>query len=354
MTASSIFRTLSGMRSSGGESTGAVSEMPPNDSWVAIDFETASIRGTPCAVAMVAVEDGVPTRRDRWLIRPPLFEFNPFNVALHGITPEMCRDAPGWAESLARIEEFRAGRPLVAHYAAYDIGVIRDACALAGVPWPTLAYACTVVLGRRLWPGLSSYSLPFLAARLGLAFEDHHDPLADAEAAATIGILATATAGVGGLMETVASVDALMGSLSAEAWSGCHLRPTGSGLVVPTSPSPGLHPDERSPIFGRTVSFTGELSIPRREAMQAVVDRGAVASRGVTRKTDLLVTGYQDLTKLAAGQSKSAKLRRAEELRTEGREVEIITERDLVVLLQAADAASEAGPDRSVAGAPVA
>jgi NAD-dependent DNA ligase len=88
--------------------------------------------------------------------------------------------------------------------------------------------------------------------------------------------------------------------------------------------------------------------------MQAVVDRGAVASRSVTRKTDLLVTGYQDLTKLATGQSKSAKLRRAEELRVEGREVEIITERDLVVLLQATDAASEAGPDRSVAGTPAA
>lgn len=336
------------------ENTGAPNTTSADDSWVAIDFETASIRGTPCAVAMVAVEDGVPARRDRWLIRPPLFEFNPFNVALHGITPEMCRDAPGWPESLERIEEFRAGRPLVAHYAAYDIGVIRDACALAEVPWPTFAYACTVVLGRRLWPGLSSYSLPFLAAWLGLAFEDHHDPLADAEAAATIGILAAATAGVVGLAETVASVDALMGSLSAEAWSGCHLRPTSSGLAVPMSPSSGAHPDERSPIFGRTVSFTGELSIPRREAMQAVVDRGAVASRSVTRKTDLLVTGYQDLAKLAAGESKSAKLRRAEELRAEGRDVEIITERDLIVLLQAADAASEAGTGRGGAGTPVA
>lgn len=338
----------------GSGNSGAVSAGSAKDSWVAIDFETASIRGTPCAVAMVAVEDGVPTRRDHWLIRPPLFEFNPFNVALHGITPEMCRDAPGWPESLVRIEEFRAGRPLVAHYAAYDIGVIRDACALTGVPWPTLAYACTVVIGRRLWPGLGSYSLPFLAARLGLAFEDHHDPLADAEAAAAIGILAATAAGVAGLLETIASVGALMGSLSAEAWSGCHLRPTSSGLAVPTSPSPGAHPDERSPIFGRTVSFTGELSIPRRQAMQAVVDRGAVASQGVTRRTDLLVTGYQDLAKLAAGQSKSAKLRRAEELQAEGREVEIITERDLVVLLQAADAASEAGPDCSVAEAPVA
>jgi hypothetical protein len=48
----------------------------------------------------------------------------------------------------------------------------------------------------------------------------------------------------------------------------------------------------------------------------------------------LLVTGFQDLTKLAAGESKSGKLRKAEKLQGEGREIEVITEGDLVNLLQ--------------------
>ncbi len=304
---------------------------------MAIDFETASVRGTPCAVAMVAVEGGRPVEWSGWLIRPPVFEFYPFNVALHGITPELCRDAPGWAESVAQIEDFRDGRPLVAHNASFDIGVIRDACKLAGVPQPTVSFACTLVIGRRLWPGLASYSLPFLCSHLGVAGEGHHDPRADTEAAAAICCAALEAAGVAGLEELLLSVHALMGSVSSGAWSGCHLREAGAS--IPTSPSAGAHPDERSPLFGRTVAFTGELSVPRRDAMQAVVDRGAVAGRGVTRKTQLLVTGLQDLTKLAAGQSKSAKLRRAEELRAEGREIEIITEADLITLLQEADAA---------------
>jgi DNA polymerase III epsilon subunit-like protein len=131
------------------------------DSWVAIDFETASVRGTPCAVGLVEVVDGIPRERTSWLIRPPIFEFWAFNVALHGITPEMCRDAPGWEESLAEIEAFRDGRPLVAHNAGFDIGVIRDACRKAGLPWPSFSYACTLVVGRRVWPGLTSYSLPY-------------------------------------------------------------------------------------------------------------------------------------------------------------------------------------------------
>jgi DNA polymerase-3 subunit epsilon len=75
------------------------------------------------------------------------------------------------------------------------------------------------------------------------------------------------------------------------------------------------------------------LAVPRREAQQAVVDCGAVASRGVTRHTDVLVTGFQDLTKLARGESKSAKLRRAEDLIAAGRDVEIIGESEFVLLL---------------------
>jgi DNA polymerase III epsilon subunit-like protein len=114
------------------------------DSWVAIDFETASVRGTPCAVGLVEVVNGIPGERASWLIRPPIFEFWAFNVALRGITPEMCRDAPGWEESLAEIEAFPDGRPLVAHNAGFDIGVIRDACRNAGLPWPSFSYVCTL------------------------------------------------------------------------------------------------------------------------------------------------------------------------------------------------------------------
>jgi DNA polymerase III epsilon subunit-like protein len=301
------------------------------ESWVAIDFETASVRGTPCAVGIVEVNGGQIGRSEGWLIRPPIFEFSQFNVALHGITPDMCRDAPDWATSLARIEEFRDGRPLLAHNAGFDIGVIRDACSLAEVPWPGLNYACSLVVGRRVWPGLDSYSLPFLASHLGAYGGNHHEASADAEMAARIGCLALDATEASTLAEMVASVQALMGSIGGGEWSGCHLRDVRS--AVPVEPSPGAVPREGHPLFEKTVAFTGALVIPRREAMQAVVDCGGVAAKGVTRKTDLLVTGFQDLTKLAQGHNKSAKLRKAQGLLAQGRAIEIVGESDFVKLL---------------------
>lgn len=302
-----------------------------DESWIAIDFETASVRGTPCSVGMVEVNGGRVSRSAGWLIRPPIFEFSPFNVALHGITPGMCRNAPDWAASLLRIEEFRDGRPLLAHNAGFDIGVIRDACNFTEIPWPELTYACSLVVGRRVWPGLSSYSLPFLAGHLGVYEGSHHDANADAEMAARIGCIALDATEASTLAEMVASVQALMGSIGGEEWSGCHLRDIRS--AIPVEPSPGAVLREDHPLFGKTVAFTGALVIPRREAMQAVVDCGGVAAKGVTRKTELLVTGFQDLTRLAQGQNESAKLRKAQDLLAQGWEIEIVGESDFVKLL---------------------
>jgi DNA polymerase-3 subunit epsilon len=266
-----------------------------------------------------------------WLIRPPIFEFSPFNVALHGITPDMCRNAPDWEKSLARIEDFRIGRPLLAHNAGFDVGVIRDACSLVEIPWPELTYACSLVIGRRVWPGLSSYSLPFLAGHLGVHEGRHHEAGADAEMAARIGCLALDATEASTLADMVASVRALMGSIGREEWRGCHLRDIRS--AVPTEPAPGAVPRQDHPLFGRTVAFTGALAIPRREAMQAIVDCGGVAAKGVTRETGLLVAGFQDLTRLAQGRSESAKLRKAQELVAKGQSIEIVGESDFVKLL---------------------
>ena len=160
------------------------------DSWVAIDFEAASSRGTPCSVGLIEVMSGRVVNRHSWLIRPPVFEFSDFNVALHGITPEMCEHAPSWEDSLVKILDIAAGRPLVAHNASFDVGVIRDACDLACVVRPGLRYMCTLVAARRIWPGLSAYSLPFLAAHLGLVAKSHHDAAEDAALAAQIALAA--------------------------------------------------------------------------------------------------------------------------------------------------------------------
>ncbi|MGI5138236.1 exonuclease domain-containing protein [Streptomyces sp. CA-106110] len=117
--------------------------------WVAIDFETANAyRGSPCVVGLTAVEDGHITDRMYTLIRPPAAHrhFDSYNTLVHGIRAADVESAPGWAEALQQILEFTAGRTLVAHNAAFDLGVLRDAGSsnLVGVRLPAApACGCT-------------------------------------------------------------------------------------------------------------------------------------------------------------------------------------------------------------------
>ena len=72
-------------------------------SWVAIDFETANaLRGSPCSVGLVKVKEGQIVEEWSSLIRPPdgRDHFDAFNTAIHGITADQVRDAPGWPETL--------------------------------------------------------------------------------------------------------------------------------------------------------------------------------------------------------------------------------------------------------------
>ena len=156
--------------------------------FAAIDFETAGpSAASACSVGVVTVEDGRVVDRVGWLIRPPAGHdaFSEWNIRIHGITPEHVVDAAGWADQMTDLLDAIGDRPVVAHNARFDMGVVRAACFASGVVTPPLDYFCSLRVARRTY-ALTSYRLPVAAMAAG--FEDfrHHDALADAEACAAI------------------------------------------------------------------------------------------------------------------------------------------------------------------------
>jgi len=156
--------------------------------FTAIDFETANGHASSaCAVGLVRVRDGRVVDRASWLIRPPAGhdEFLAFNIRIHGITPEMVADAWEWADQLGPLREFIGTDIAVAHNAGFDMGVIRQACAVTITPTPKLRYLCSVQVSRRTYD-LPSHRLPLAAEAAGFGEFAHHEALADAEACAAI------------------------------------------------------------------------------------------------------------------------------------------------------------------------
>ena len=298
----------------------------------AIDFETAnSFRGSPCAVGLVRVRDGEVVGTANWLMRPPAGydDFDTFNIALHGITPAMVRDEPRFAELLPEILAFVGGLPLVAHNAAFDVGVLRDACDVSGVPWPTVDYACSLVLARQTYE-LLSYSLPWVAEAAGAPLGAHHNPLADAAAAAAIVLDLARRREVATLPDLVRDSRCLIGHVGGDAWVGFHATWSGTGPL----PSPNPDADPSHPFYGREMAFTGALSsMSRAQAWSVIAERGATPAENVTKRTSILVVGFQDARKLRPGEALSAKARKAADLRAKGQAIEVMPEEDFFQLL---------------------
>ena len=91
----------------------------------------------------------------------------------------------------------------------------------------------------------------------------------------------------------------------------------------------GGNPD--GPLAGEEIVFTGALSITRREAAALAATLGCDVAASVKKTTTLLVVGDQDI-RLLAGNEKSAKHRKAEELVRGGQPIRFLKESDFLRL----------------------
>lgn len=304
--------------------------------FVVVDFETANERrGSPCSVGYAVVEDMQITDSGAFLIRPPEFRFAGFNVSLHRITPEMCESASPWPDAFERLLAIVNDRMVVAHYAPFDIGVIRDACAATNTQCPELRFACTRQVARMVWPGLGSYSLPDVVRVSGAATFNHHDAESDALAAAHVALAATRETNASSFEEMLRTLRIVTGTLhdgmytyAGGAYGGSHVS-----HHVPRSPSAGAVPDADHPFYGKKVVFTGGMvSMTRPMAQQAVVDMGGRAVTSVSKFTDYLVVGGE-FHGLLNGHDKSSKLEAAIALRESGHQIEMLDEVDFLAVL---------------------
>lgn len=300
--------------------------------YTAIDFETAnSYRGSPCAVGLVRVRDGVVVDENRWLIRPPaaVDYFDGFNVMIHGITADLVKDAPRWNRVLPEILGYIGDDIVVAHNAGFDIGVMRSACDVDGIPWPTVRFVCTLVMSRRALV-LPSYRLPFVADALGVQLDNHHDPLADAKAVVGIVDALAARHGAGDIEALASSLRVSVGRMTRDLYTGS-LAKTDNGSSPLVRPEANPDADPAGHLYGRVVVFTGALmSMTRQDAWDECARVGAIPAPNITRRTNVLVIGNINPSVLRPGASLTAKAAKAFALRAEGQDIEVMTEDDFL------------------------
>lgn len=185
---------------------------------LALDFETASMsRATPCAVGVAWIAGGAVSGRAYRLIRPDCAPRAWCFGHIHGLYPDDVADAASFPEVWADLAPHLDGALVLAHNAAFDLGVLRQTLAAYGLPVPRLRCLCTLVTARRVWPGMPSYTLPRVAERVGFRFSHHH-ALEDAEAAARIALGALAHTGAADFDALAAHAGVRIGALGPEGY----------------------------------------------------------------------------------------------------------------------------------------
>lgn len=93
--------------------------------------------------------------------------------------------------------------------------------------------------------------------------------------------------------------------------------------------------DKTNPLFQKNIVFTGTLKfLSREEAMQIAIDKGAVIKSAVSRNTDILVVGKQDIS-IVGLDGMSTKEEKAHEINRSGKgHITIISEDDFLGLVQ--------------------
>lgn len=303
--------------------------------YIALDFETANEhRWSPCAVGVVRIEAGEVT--DAWdtLIDPETY-FSPMNVMIHGITEKAVVKAPTFPAVLDRILGSAYGADVVvAHSAFFDVQVLTASVVRYGLDLEPLTFACTRVFSRRWWPGWPSYGLVHVIRELNL-FQTlgdwaHHNALWDARACAAIAERGFFDQGVVSWADAAEAAQIRLGILDPARYHGCIGR---NNAKITAARPDEADLDPRHPVYGMNVAFTGALQLyTRRHAAQTVADMGGYFSSNVTKKTDLLVVGTQDLGRIGQD-GMSSKMRKAVQMSAGGHHIEIIEESDFYQLL---------------------
>src|SRR4030067_3587810 len=277
--------------------------------FVAIDLETANPDlASICQIGLVSFEGGSVTATWQRLVNPEDY-FDEWNVSIHGITENEVKDAPTLPDLFADLRILIEQQIVVCH-TSFDRVALGRACEKYGLPGIKCNWLDSAKVVRRAWSQYATkgYGLANIAHALGIVFQ-HHVAQEDARAAGEVVLRAISDTGK-----------------NLDDWLIQVKHPIFHSHIGQQGKPDGF-------IFGEVVVFTGALSIPRREAAKMAAEVGCSVSETVNKSTTLLVVGDQDIRRLA-GQEKSSKHRKAEELIAKGQSIRILGESDFTRLVR--------------------
>lgn len=240
-----------------------------------------------------------------------------------GITDADVAHAPDLAAAVTAISAFIGTLPVVAHNASFDLQFLCHAYQEVQMK-PQFRYIDTLVLAKYAFPYAPNHKLSTLIDYLGIDGVQVHRALSDVRFTNQL-FLACA--------EFMELTDFPLPFEAPKAERLKQYRSRNQCSIRDITPQQPVT-DQNHPFYQKSIVFTGTMKLSRQQAAQMAVDKGAVIRGSVSKRTNYLVVGTQDLS-LVGDDGMSSKEKKAMALNDSGEAcIHILSETEFLRLLR--------------------
>ena len=286
------------------------------DDYCVLDTETTGLSAyydEIIEIGILRVRNNEIVDRYDQLIKPN-FDIDDFITALTGITNDMLEGMPSIDSVKTDVLSFIGDDIILGHNTSFDMRFLNEGFK----EQLSNQYMDTMQFARKLYPELKHHRLSDLTDYLGL-HNNEHRALSDCTSTKELYDAVKAS-----MAEKNLAIEDLWITNESHGGKGIDIK-----AIEPTE----AVIDEDGFFYNRHVVFTGKLEkMLRKDAMQIVVNLGGVLDNSVNKQTNYLILGDNDYNAILKGE-KSSKHKKAEKLKLEGQDIEIIDERTFYDLL---------------------
>lgn len=299
-----------------------------------IDFETATDSLTSiCAIGLCFIRDGQIVGSEHYYVQPPENRYDAENISIHGITPDITKNADSFPAVWEKVKRYFQNTYIAAHNAKrFDMPALKAALEQFGLDQPQFEFIDTMYICDEFKDPKCRRSLDALCSSFSIQLDLHHNPEADAVAAAKLILYAFEHSKFRAFnvwlkhhVETLSFSDV---SPRYTFSTTKHPKIDVKEIAATTS----VNAEKDNDFNGKTFLFTGSLQhFSREEAMRKVVERGGIIKNGISNKVDVLVNANPDGVT-------TSKVERALAMQAAGHRIKIISEEQFLEMLENNDA----------------
>lgn len=255
------------------------------NSFIAVDFETATFDKMACQIGVTIVENGIIKGTAVDYIQPPDNRYEMGCIKVHHISPEQTINAPTFDLIWQTYKELFENYPIVAHNAPFDESVLRHNLDYYGISHKKVAkFICTYQIYQ--------LSLDKLCWAFDMHDDAHHDAGFDSLRCAQFYEFY-----LEGIRPDLSRLADYIPEAERHTTIKQHKQLKGDVLQKDLS-----NADPNNPFYNKKVVITGVFDVDREILAKHLKSLGADIDTAISRKTNIVIIGRD------AGPAKLAKL----------------------------------------------